>query len=236
MAQALELRKLFNEFEQHLQNGRSIPFIDSNQRIDRNFFLKFNRMSRLISSTASQCVGRTVDPTLYSMLCNANVGSSSSAALPQPEILAVSNVETTSTAVQPDVAEKFAIQNSEELKKEKKKIKSTLGVKDTLERLQYIRDNYKLFREFWALGLGALTGSVADKPERDWFKQVVRPILRCFELCCGSDVEVFLAKLTASQKTQYTKRVNGRDLLYISKFKHARCPCSNNCTTCYAQV
>ena len=78
-----------------------------------------------------------------------------------------------------------AIRNEEELEVQKKKIVSSGDVGCTIQQLIFIRDNYADFKNMFERPLDEqLKGfKGTGKKNRSWFKQVLRPVLRCYELC-----------------------------------------------------
>ena len=79
---------------------------------------------------------------------------------------------------------------------------AAMGVRATLKQLQYIRDEFEPYSELFGNTLGVpLKGTSASKDERKWFKQVLRPILRCFEACSKYDLDGFVDKYTKTSHT-----------------------------------
>jgi hypothetical protein len=108
----------------------------------------------------------------------------------------------------------------------KKGLLASDDVLTTIRKLQAIRNGYRDYCEMFKLPPGVeLKGFKTSKRNRTWYKQNLRPILRCYEECCQptsnkTKLDVFIEKhsraVDISRMSSEKQKKKYRDLHYIA--------------------
>ena len=245
----MKFRTVYKELVDHIGTFEEMKWVTDDHRGDREFLAKLGRLARDTSRIGVNIAGRVVGEDMCTLLRSGQskppeVALSNSMPTSDTQI-GYSRQPTSQTAKEIAAVRKrvekqspaFKINSSTCLKQEKKKVKPAMGITATLKQLQYIRDEFEPYSELFGKPLGVpLEGTSAGKDERKWFKQVLRPILRCFEVCSECDLDGFIEKCKKTSHTgkPFGSRKNTKFELFTSAFKKG-CPCSDDCASCYHQ-
>jgi hypothetical protein len=95
---------------------------------------------------------------------------------------------------------------------------------DQLETIQLLCNSIAGFKFTFEKDCGIRQDLIYNDKCRTYFKQKVRPVLRCFLTCCKKDINLFFSKHEESGRT---KMVNEKRKLMLSKWKGC-CKCASN--------
>lgn len=216
------------------QRTNAVPPYIEEDRVSAQYMSELTKLMLKAIKIAPAIVGRKVGvSTLNLVSCGKMLQEQVTGQLATPSAPNPILVNDTSTVVEPVDAAPF------NLKTAKKNLKACAGLQEVLQALQDIRNEHKPFAEFYSLQLGTvLSNPSVSQDDKKWFKQVLRPILRCYEKCSEGCIDTFMQKCkdrkNESNKAYGEEKVACVFTLYTSAFKKG-CPCQRDCKICYAQ-